>query len=258
MKPRPDAVLFDLDGTLVDTGTLIKVSADRTMREVLGVVAPGEELLAAVGIPLYEQFDRIARAVVLGTEHERPTGALYDRGPLESLSGEADTQVRGLRCRLIDRYSEINYELHDEYIKPFPGIAELLATIAEAGLPIGVVTSKRRFAAESDVAFYGLDTWVEKLVAADDLPWHKPDPRPVLYGLQLLATGRGVEVYDPAHCVYVGDSPFDIQAGRKAGTDTVGVTWGLFSEDVLRAENPGSIAHSTTELCSILLPFSLY
>ncbi|MDR1412993.1 MAG: HAD family hydrolase, partial [Actinomycetes bacterium] len=116
---RYEAVLFDLDGTLVDTGTLILKSFDRTAREVLGVEAPSEELVSAVGLSLVEQFERVARAAILGGDYERPTQALYDRSPLPELrEGTVAEEVGALRDRLVRHYSEVNSELHDEYIRP--------------------------------------------------------------------------------------------------------------------------------------------
>jgi pyrophosphatase PpaX len=247
-----DALLFDLDGTLVDTGTLILVSSDTVVREILGIEAPPEELVAAVGVPLMEQFERIARAVVLGSDHERPTGALYDREPLSPISGEAAVVVGELRDRFITRYTEVCSQRHDELIKPFDGIEEVLKTFADAGVPMGVVTSKRRLAATADLAHYNLDRYLKILVAADDLPYHKPDPRPILCGIEKLAIAYGRNPFTPSRCAYIGDSPFDLQAGYAAGCYTVAVNWGLFPETELRQENPDRLISKPKELLDLL------
>jgi pyrophosphatase PpaX len=168
-------------------------------------------------------------------------------------------EVGALRDRLVRHYSEVNSELHDEYIRPFEGIAELLQALFVAGVPMGVVTSKRRCNAEADLAHYGLNRWLGLTVAADDLPWHKPDPRPILEGLQILSdaartTGAGQALgFEPSRCVYVGDSPFDIQAGNAAGLSTIAVTWGLFPNHILAEACPSYTVDTRQELQALLL-----
>ncbi|MDR1775013.1 MAG: HAD-IA family hydrolase [Actinomycetes bacterium] len=243
------AVLFDLDGTLVDTGQLIRVSCDRTFREVLGIAAPAAELTAAVGTPLVEQFERVARGVVCDNDWERPTQALYGRDRLTPLNGAQRAAVDELRDRLITHYTALNDAIHDEYIRAFDGIPKLLETLQSAGKLLGVVTSKRRYAATQDLAHFGLDAYFPVIVCADDLPWHKPDPRPVLHAIELL---RQPDPPDAADCAYIGDSPFDMLAGLGAGCMTIGVSWGMFPADQLRACRPDLMVDTPAELADAL------
>ena len=113
----------------------------------------------------------------------------------------------------------------------FPGVPELLADLRETGLPFGVVTSKRHEAAVRGLATFGLDGAFDLLIGSDDCAAHKPDPGPVLQGCRQLGLR-------PEECAYVGDSPFDLQAGRGAGCPTAAVLWGMFPEEVLLAEKP--------------------
>ena len=101
----------------------------------------------------------------------------------------------------------------------FPGVPELLADLRETGLPFGVVTSKRHEAAVRGLATFGLDRAFAMLIGSDDCAAHKPDPGPVLQGCRQLGLR-------PEECAYVGDSPFDLQAGRGAGCPTAAVLWG--------------------------------
>ena len=73
---------------------------------------------------------------------------------------------------------------------------------------------------------------------------HKPAPEPVIFGAQLLGA-------EPSACLYVGDSPFDMQAGRDAGCKTVAVTWGMFSRDTLAAEHPDFMVDTFEELIDL-------
>jgi pyrophosphatase PpaX len=192
--PRFGTVLFDLDGTVVDTVALIRESHRHAVRTVLGTDLPDHELLANVGRPLLEQM----RA--------------FD----EDRAGEL---VRAQRAW--------NHAHTAELIRPYPGVAQMLADLRAAGCRVGVVTSKAgptvqlAFDALPEVARH-----VDVLVAVEDTTLHKPAPDPVIHALARLGAS-------PDAACYVGDAPFDIAAGRGAGVTTVGVTWGFFPSDAL-------------------------
>ncbi|MBR5259965.1 MAG: HAD-IA family hydrolase [Eggerthellaceae bacterium] len=194
------AVLFDLDGTLLDTQDLILASFRYATTEVLGQKIPDELLLAKVGQPLEVQMCDF-------------------------------TDDPALQKELVDVYRDYNHAVHDERVRAFDGVVEMLDWLADAGYRMGVVTSKRQALAQRGLDVCGLAKYMEFVVAPDVFPIHKPDPAPVVHACELMGL-------DPAECLYVGDSPFDIAAGNGAGCETVAVTWGMFSAEVLADEDP--------------------
>jgi pyrophosphatase PpaX len=92
---------------------------------------------------------------------------------------------------------------------------------------MGVVTSKARTVAEQGIDLFGLRDRFDVIVCAEDTKTHKPEPEPLLHAARQLAV-------DPAACVYLGDSPYDVRAALAAGVVAVAALWGAFSaEDVL-------------------------
>jgi pyrophosphatase PpaX len=193
------AVLFDLDGTLIDTIELIRVSFRYATEKVLGEALPDELTMANVGQPLRTQFEDLA-------------------------PGRADELTRV--------YREFNRAHHDELAKAYPGTVEVLQAIAARGIPMGIVTSKGTEGARRGLDLFGLAGFFEVVVSADDVPTHKPDPFP----LRFAASAMGVPL---EYCVYIGDSPHDMQAAVSGGAIAVAALWGAFSgEDVLRPSPP--------------------
>lgn len=209
------AVLFDLDGTLVDTYNLILASQRYATREVLGRVISDERLMSTVGTPLEDQM------------------ADYTDDP-------------AVVARLCEVYREHNSRVHDELIRCFEGIDAQLDLLGRAGVRMGVVTSKRADMARKALDKYALAKRFACVVGGTDTPHHKPHPEPVLAGCRFL----GIE---PASCAYVGDSPFDIRAGNAAGCKTLAVGWGMFNLEVLEVESPARSIDSVGELAGALL-----
>jgi pyrophosphatase PpaX len=193
----PATWLFDFDGTLVDSVELILESLRHATLTVLGHVVPDDVLRARVGRPLREHMREL--------DAER-----------------ADD--------LVAVYREHNLRRHADLLRPYPGIAEMLAGLRERRARIGIVTSKMRPAVDAGMALVPLGEF-DAIVTCEDTDRHKPDPAPVLRGLELLDA-------DPGTTVYVGDSPYDVRAGRAAGVATAAALWGAFPADVLRAESP--------------------
>ena len=206
-------VLFDLDGTLLDTLELISRSFHHAMIEVLGHDEAMDKFCAMLGQPLREQMGEYARS---------------------------DAELEAL----LATYRAHNALIEREAIKIFAGIPEMLAELQERGWRLGVVTSKMHGTATSNLEVFGLMRYFECLVGADDCPAHKPDPAPVSLGCALL----GLE---PGACLYVGDSPFDMQAGNAAGCKTVAVHWGQFPIARLRAEHPAYEAATPADIVQI-------
>ncbi|HYQ83035.1 MAG TPA: HAD hydrolase-like protein [Rubrobacter sp.] len=195
------AVLFDFDGTLVDTTEMIHQSMRHATSSVLGREdIPRETLLANVGQPLPRQME------------------LIDTENAESL---------------LEAYRSHHERHHDALIREFPGVEESLGRLGSAGIKVAVVTSKRRPSVEMALGIFpGLRNVVDRFVTLEDTTHHKPHPEPLLRALQLLG---GIP---RERAAYVGDSPFDVQAAKAAGLTSVAVSWGAFSEDALRASEP--------------------
>lgn len=193
------AVLFDFDGTIVDTTDLIYRSMRYATSTVLGRDYPRETLLNGVGRPLSEQMK------------------IFD-------AERAD--------ELLDVYRRHNEAHHDDFIQEFPGIEEALSRLREAGLELAVVTSKSRISVEQTLArFPGLGEVVDRFVTMEDTTEHKPNPEPLLKGLEILGAVS-------QEAAYVGDSPYDIAAAKAADLTSYGVSWGAFPHESLREAGP--------------------
>lgn len=205
------ALLFDLDGTIIDTYEAILRSMRYTMKTMLGKDFPAEQLMKKVGQPLKTQMADYARS-----------------------EKECEEMLRVYRA--------YQAQIHDDVVGTFPDTQATLEVLKRAGYPLGIVTSKMHAPALHGLEFCGLEGYFSCLVGADDVDKHKPDPYSVVYGAELL----GVDSKD---CVYVGDSPFDIQAGKAAGAVTIAALWGMFSAEVLNAEDPD---HSCANISDII------
>lgn len=214
--PAPlDAILFDADGTLIDTYEIILASMRYSINEVLGKNCSDAELMHGVGTPLIDQIVHFCDG---------------DREEAE---------------RIIQVYRDHNDIVHDAAISAFPDTAAVLARLQAAGIKMGVVTSKRHAMAARGLEMSGIGGYFPVLIGHDDWPEHKPAPGPVLHGCQLLGTA-------PARTLYVGDSPYDIQAGNAAGCPTAAALWGMFSDEELAAQHPTYRARSLTQLADQL------
>jgi pyrophosphatase PpaX len=205
---RP-VVLFDLDGTVVDSGAIILASMRHATREVLGRDFEDAELMQAVGGPGLE-----AQMAVFAPER-------------------VDELVRVYRAH--------NEPLHDE-LEACAGMEDVLVRLHEQGRRLGVVTAKRRSTVELAFASVPLAHLFETVVGGDETEKHKPNPEPLL----LAAMRMRVE---PGDCAYVGDSPFDIRAAKAAGMVAVAVTWGRIHDRAkLESEAPNAIVDTAEEL----------
>ncbi len=216
-EPRPhpgfDPVVFDLDGTVVDTVELIVESFRYATSTVLGKVLPDEFIIAGVGRPLRTQMER------LSAEHAQD---------------------------LYDVYREYNHRRHDELIRGYDGIEEVLDALKAAGRRTGIVTSKSRDTTAMAFRAVGLVEHFDVVITATDTTEHKPSPVPLRLCLQRLgATAAG--------SIYVGDSPFDIEAGAAAGMTTAAVAWGVFGRDALLAAGPDFWLDAPRDLLALCL-----
>jgi pyrophosphatase PpaX len=210
---RFPVVLFDLDGTIVDSGAIILASMRHAAKEVLGFEPPDEELMAAVGGPGLE------------------------------------AQMRELAPDRVDElvtvYRAHNEPLHDELVS-CAGIDDVLVRLKDEGRRLAIVTAKRRATVELAFATVPLGHLFETVVGGDETERHKPNPEPLL-----LAAERMYAV--PDECAYIGDSPFDIRAAKAAGMHAVAVTWGgIHDREKLERERPDAVVDHPHELLDVL------
>jgi pyrophosphatase PpaX len=206
-------VLFDLDGTVIDSGAIILASMRHAAKEVLGTEIPDEQLMATVGGPGLE------------------------------------AQMRALAPDRVDElvsvYRAHNEPLHDELVS-CAGMEDVLVQLKEEGRRLGIVTAKRRATAELAFARIPIEHLFETVVGGDETERHKPDPEPLLLALERLDAR-------PADAAYVGDAPFDVKAAKAAGLYSVGVTWGgIHARELLETEQPDALVDSPEELHAVL------
>ena len=207
---RYRVVLFDLDGTLIDSGPIILASMQHAVRTVLAREIPYEELAATVG----------------------------GQGLVAQMRELAPERVD----ELVEAYRLHNDPLH-ETLEAFGEMLELLPRLREEGRRLGLVTAKRRrTVALAFDRFPVLERELEVVVAHEDTERHKPDPDPVLLALERLEAA-------PQHAAYVGDSPFDVRAAKAAGVFAIAVGWGgIHTDERLLAEEPDAFVRSPQEL----------
>jgi pyrophosphatase PpaX len=211
MTPR--AVLFDLDGTLIDSVPLIVASMKHAFA--------GRERAPSVG----------EWVALIGT----PLDAMIRRWG----GDEADVAL------LKERYKEHQWANHDAMVRAFPGVPDVLDALSGRGIPMAVVTSKLEPSARRSLEFLGLERHFRAVVGLEATVRHKPDPEPVRHALEVL----GVE---PGGAAFVGDSPHDMAAGNAAGVATVATLWGPFTRAELAVAHPRAWAAKPSDLLPVL------
>jgi pyrophosphatase PpaX len=210
---RYDPILFDLDGTVVDSGAIILASLRHATKTVLGQTIPDERLLATVG----------------------GSGLV--------------SQMRDLDPERVDElvrvYTEHNAPLHAE-LAACEGMLELLQELHDDGRRLGIVTAKRRATVALAFETVPIEHLFDVVVAGDETERHKPHPEPLLRALEQL----GGEAETAA---YVGDSPFDIRAAKAGGLAAIAVTWGrIHDRERLEQEEPDHLVETVEELRAVL------
>ncbi len=196
----PAAVLFDLDGTLIDSIDLI--------------VDSYLHVFAQHGLPPLDR-DQIVEGI--GT-------------PLRTVFADFSDDT-ALIEQWIATYRSYNLAHHDTRVKAFPGVVAMLRRIHACGCPLGLVTSKAHAGARRGLRLIGAEDSFAVVVGADDVRHPKPHPEPVQRALASLGVA-------PEQAWYIGDSHHDIASGNAAGTRTIGVTWGPIGIDRLRQAAP--------------------
>jgi pyrophosphatase PpaX len=212
-RPLP-AVLFDLDGTLIDTIELILSSARHAFEGWPRGTPSDEEWVRGIGTPLVQQLRNFA-----ATEEEL--------------------------ALLLDRYRRYQAEHHDRLTRCYDDVPEVVASLAERGHALAIVTSKASPIARQSLEFVGLDRYFPVLVGYDETTRHKPDPEPVRAALGRLGVSAD-------NAVFVGDSPHDIRAGNGAGVMTVAALWGPFDRETLALAGPDHFIECLADLPGVL------
>jgi pyrophosphatase PpaX len=213
MNREIDTVLFDLDGTIVDTNELIIQSFLHALEGKTPEPITREFLSINMGRPLIDQMKRFT-----GKE-------------------EVDD--------VIQIYREYHVLKHDELVAEFSNVSEVLEKLYASGVTMGVVTSKIRHTTDMSLKLYGLDKYMSVIVTIEDVKHPKPHAEPVQQALELLKA-------DPARTLMVGDSHYDIVSGQGAGVRTAGVAWSLKDEEFLRSYKPDFMLHDMRDLLDIV------
>jgi len=187
------AVLFDLDGTLVDSAPDL-ISAVQALCNELGAPPPDAQA--------------VRRVVSAGGR------AMLRQG----LPGADEVMIDQWLPRFLDIYS-VNMA---EHTRLYDGMDEVLGGFEARGIAWGIVTNKPGWLARPLLDLLALNARCSALVTGDCLPVRKPDPAPVLYACELARV-------DAASTAFVGDDLRDVQAGRAAGTLTIAAAWGYLN-----------------------------
>jgi pyrophosphatase PpaX len=213
-RTRPIAVLFDLDGTLIDSIGLLLESVHHAFEGFSGRVPTDAEWIAGIGTPLATQL-----------------GAFCDT--------DGDLKEITVRYRTFQRAA------HDRLTTAFPSTLEVLGSLAAAGHPMGIVTSKSNEMMDRALELTGIMPYMDTRIGCDSCSLHKPDPFPVRMALEELG-------YGPHEAAFIGDSPHDINSGNSAGVVSIAALWGPFTQAQLRPANPDHYLDSISGLPALV------
>lgn len=210
MKIR--TVLFDLDGTLIDTNELIIQSFLHTLEKYYPGKYTREDILPFIGPPLSETFNALD-----------PSRAQ----------------------EMIDTYRAFNHAQHDALIREFDTVYETIETLHKNGVRLGVVTTKIHQTAVMGLKKTRLEPFFDCVIGLDDVHHAKPDPEPIYKALDLLQS-------TPDEALMVGDNYHDILAGKNAGTKTAGVAWAIKGREYLQQYKPDFMLEKMSDLLAIV------
>jgi len=204
-------VLFDFDGTLVDTNELITESFKYTLTKYNHPFTE-EELKSFNGPPLIETFRTLDET-------------------------KADLMVK--------TYQEHNLAHHEAYLTLFPHVEETLQALHEAGIKLGIVSTKMRNAVDLGLDITNIRHYFDSIITLNDVTHAKPDPEPVIKGMGQLNGERETTLM-------VGDNHHDIVAGHNAQMATAGVSWSLKGRAYLQSYEPTYMLEDMWDLLKIV------
>ncbi|WP_411348644.1 pyrophosphatase PpaX [Paenibacillus sp. WLX2291] len=209
-----DTVLFDLDGTIVDTNELIISSFISVMNHPDVLPLTREQIIPHMGLTLEQQ--------------------------LRTFSGQDDV------TSLVTAYREYSSIHHDAMVAPFPEVNIVLSRLQAEGLKLGVVTTKIRATTEKVLKLFELDQYMQVIITLDDVEHPKPHAQPIERALEALGSS-------PETTLMVGDSPADLKSAEAAGVRSAGVAWSLKGEEELSKYKPTYILQQMSDLYELVL-----
>ncbi|WP_055105469.1 pyrophosphatase PpaX [Paenibacillus ihumii] len=207
-----DTVLFDLDGTIVDTNELIIASFQHVL-DKHKQPRTREQIIPYMGMTLEQQF--------------------------QAFSGWENV------AELVTDYRSFNTMHHDTMVKGFPHVDEVISTLKDRGIKLGIVTTKIKPSTMRVLELFGLLKYMDTIVTVQDVTHPKPHPEPVLTAMRQLNA-------DPKRTLMVGDSPADIKSAQAAGALSAAVAWSLKGAAELKKYNPDYILEDMLDLYGIL------
>jgi pyrophosphatase PpaX len=205
-------ILFDLDATLANSRPVYERAFSLTFQEVMGMELGEHERQQFMGLPTIDFL-------------------------LQYAEGE--------QLEILARTLAKNVTMLMPQVKLFPGLDEVLSKVHRAGMRMGVVTSQNREECSLTRKALNIDPWIKIWVTVEDVEHPKPDPQPVLTALAgLRAAGD--------QAIMIGDSIYDLKAGRAAGIRVGAAAWGAGDLDSLVAFQPEFLFHTPQELLSLL------
>ncbi|MEP6755654.1 MAG: HAD-IA family hydrolase [Chthonomonadales bacterium] len=212
-----NCLLWDIDGTLIDTTELIVQALDTTFKTFMGTSLSVNGLRDLIGIPLKEQM------LVLG-----------------------DPAEHGVDVGEMERHCIHYYESNRQLERVIPGSIEALKRGFERGWSTALVTSKNHPEIANTLPRLGIDKYLTAVVTADDVANPKPDPESVVKALALCGA-------KPGEALFIGDTVHDIRAGQGAGVRTIGVLWGAGRRESLDLIAPDYICELPEDLWSLIV-----
>lgn len=211
-QPTFDTLVFDLDGTLLDTLPDLVVLTNAALNEQGFPSRTTDEVHSFVG--------NGARALI------------YQAVPADATPDQAEITMA--------RWKELYPVIGNKLTKPYPHMAETLAELARRGVNLGVLSNKFDQGVHDVIDAYLPGVFAVKYGERADIP-RKPDPTGLLRSISELGS-------TPARTAYVGDSPGDVAVARNAGTYAIGVAWGYHHADALRAAGADAVIDDAREL----------
>ncbi|MBU6081433.1 pyrophosphatase PpaX [Allobacillus halotolerans] len=207
-----ETILFDLDGTLLDTNDLIMGSFQHTIKQYADREYTEDEIQAFIGPPLRDSLMKI-----------RPD------------------QVD----EMMDTYRSHNLENHDRLVKAFDGVFETVKNLHEKGIKMAIVTSKLRDTAIKGMVLTGIDQFFDVIIGLDDVDNAKPHPEALVEAMDQLKA-------DPMTTMMVGDNSHDLEAAHNAGVLATGVAWSAKGTEFLQTFDPHYMLEHISDLEKIV------
>lgn len=205
-------LLFDLDGTILNTNEIILRSFEHVLKVQLDYDVQRSELMKIFGEPLMKQMTYFSP---------------------------------GLADLLCEQYRQYYAEHGSQWTEHFPGVIETLAHLQLQNITMSVVTNKYSHAADSALVEFGLRSYFKYLVCGDDVCHHKPHPESLIRSMELMKAS-------PAETLMIGDSPLDLEAAHRAGVKSALVSWTLFPPERFAQYPPDYYLNHLSDLYTIL------